>query len=283
MEMKESFDRLRSMPTAGTHTRSVDATDHRRLARRESIHHLRRFGIGVASLVSVSGTARAHGPIGHSGDPVAFAFVIGLPVLAGLGVGAVLLTYRWGSWPLPADRWLRVALGLLLGLLGMTLTMAAVMKGRALGIAIGVLGLLMVLWIGRREGTGGMVEHAEITLGAISVHRVVEGVALGALYNSGVVVGLVAAIGIASHTAIETAAVGGLYCKYRHKLIGAVILIQISYVVGALFGIGATLLVPPSLQIRVTALVGGILLGIGVHETRHSIHAGARDRLGKLA
>lgn len=281
--MNESFDRLRSMPPSGTRTRSVDGTDHRRLARRESIRHLRRFGIGVASLVSVSGTARAHGSIGHGGDPVAFAFVIGLPVLAGLGVGAVLLTYRWGSWTLPADRRLGVAFGLLLGVLGVTLAMAVVREGHELGIAFGVLGLLMVLWIGRREGTGGLVEHAEITLAAISVHRVVEGVALGALYKSGVVVGLVAAIGIASHTAIETAAVGGLYSTYRHKLLGAVMLIQISYVVGALFGIGATILVPPSLQVRVTALVGGILLGIGVHETRHSIHAGARDRLGKLA
>lgn len=280
MEMNESFDGRRSMPTAGTRTRSIDGTDHRRLARRERIRHLWRFGIGVASLVRVSGTARAHGSIGHGGEPVAFAFVIGLPVLAGLGVGAVVVTNRWGRWAHGVDHRAGVALGILLVALGVMLARAAVTESRQLGMAIGAIGVLMALWMGSHEGTLGRVEPAEITLGAISVHRFVEGVALGALYDNGIVLGLVAAVVIAGHTAIESAAVGGLYNNLRYQAIGAVALIQIGYVVGALVGVGGTILVPQAVRIGSTAMAGGILLGIGLHETRHSINVGSRERFG---
>ena len=264
---------------SGIRTRSIDGTDHRRLARRESIRHLRRFGIGVATLVSVSGTARSHGSIGHGGEPVAFALVVGLPVLAGLVSGTVVVTNRWGRWAHRADHRAGVVFGILLVALGVMLAMPAVTESRQLGMAIGLIGVLMALWTGSHVGTLGRVEPAEMTLGAISVHRFVEGVALGALYNNGIVLGLVATVVIACHTAIESAAVGGLYNNIRYQAIGAVVLIQIGYVVGALVGVGGAILVPTAVQIGSTAMAGGILLGIGLHETHHSIHGGARERL----
>jgi zinc transporter ZupT len=175
---------------------------------------------------------------------------------------------------------LGVATGLFLVVLGVTFAMTAITENHLLGIAVGGLGVLVALWVGQREGTSDRRSHADITLGAVSIHRLVEGVVLGALYSSGIVVGLLAAIGIAGHTALETAAVSGLYDQYPIQAVGAAVLVQVGYVAGALVGIGFTVMLPTAVQVGASALAGGILIGIGTTETRHSAIG---SRLASLA
>jgi hypothetical protein len=97
-----------------------------------------------------------------------------------------------------------------------------------------------------------------------------EGVVVGALYSSGSVVGLVGAVILAGHTALETAAVGALYASNRFRAGGAITLVQFSYVAGTVAGLLVVNGVPEALRVAVFALTGGVLLWTGGAAMRHS-------------
>lgn len=139
----------------------------------------------------------------------------------------------------------------------------------SLGITGGVVGLISARWAAGHDGRVNQGFHTELTIGAVLMHRLLEGVALGALYSSSAAVGLLGAVVVAVHTAVETAAVGGLSSQYQHHAAGPVGVVQLGYGVGVLTGIGVARTVPPSVLIGSVALAGGILLGIGMNETWH--------------
>lgn len=97
-----------------------------------------------------------------------------------------------------------------------------------------------------------------------------EGIVLGALYSTGSVVGLVGATILAGHTALETAAVGGLYASHRLRASSAIVLVQLGYASGIAAGAVIIGTIPTSVRIVAIALVGGILLGTGGVELHRS-------------
>lgn len=97
-----------------------------------------------------------------------------------------------------------------------------------------------------------------------------EGIVLGALYSTGSVVGLVGATILAGHTALETAAIGGLYTSYRLRAISAIVLVQVVYASGIAAGVVITGTIPTPVWIVAIALAGGILLGTGGVELNRS-------------
>lgn len=227
---------------------------------------------GIVGLSLVSVRASAHEGVGHGGTPVAFAVVIGLPVVAGFlgGVGTIL--YRNRTTTNTAHRPASATLGFLLIALGGTFAVTAVTRNPSLGLAGGTVGILTTLWLvnrngGEREGCG---RHTDLALGGVCGHRAFEGVILGTLYTAGTAVGLAGAVAIAGHTALETAAVSGLYASRGLRALGVVVLVQVGYVAGAVFGVGVTGSVPAWAQITSLGLVAGILLITGVDETKHS-------------
>lgn len=236
---------------------------------------LTRIGGWTAGVVGLSGTATAHGPQSHGGEPVAFAVVVGLPIVAGLGGGVLAIRGLRMVRMAPSGRRLGVVLGVTFAVLGATFAVSAVTTSRQIGLVGGTVGAVGALWVSRSDEPQNRGCHADLTLGAVSVHRLLEGLALGALYSAGAAVGLISAVLLAGHTAFETAAVGGLHTASarRSRAVGAVLLVQASYAVGAFVGLGVADALPASARVAAIAIAGGALLIVGASETDRSIGA----------
>ncbi|WP_458188694.1 hypothetical protein [Haladaptatus sp. NG-WS-4] len=235
----------------------------------------------VALVVGVT-PAHAHGTAGHGGAPVTFAVVLGLPIVAGLVGGVVIVRGRNETHRTEGTHPSGVSLGLLLVILGITFSGTAISRSLSLGIGSGIVGLLSVRLAvnSRTSDRRDHRSHANLSLGAVSTHRLLEGIVLGGLYSSGAAVGLLGAVVIAGHTAFETIAVGGLYAPHRLRIAGAVVLVQAGFTVGAIVGVAVSGTVPPSVHTIALALVGGILLGIGLNEARHITRTYSSSSLG---
>lgn len=237
-----------------------------------------RPSVAAVGFLALSGTANAHGDVGDGGAPVAVVVVLGLPIVAGLLGGAVVvrrrrLARRWGHHP-PG-----ITLGPLLAVLGATFAAAAGTERLPIAIVGGTAGAVSAAAIARRGiRTGpGCRDHAHLTLGAVCAHRVLEGAALGALYGTGAIVGVVGAAFLAGHTAVETAAVAGLYAPHRARAAGAIVLVQVGYASGVAVGVAIAGAIPTPIRIVALALAGGVLLGTGGIELKRSL-AADRDR-----
>jgi len=165
-----------------------------------------------------------------------------------------------------------VALGVALVVLGATFAVTAVARSRSLGVAGGAVGVLAGLWATGGYGTDHRRCHADLTLGAVSAHRLLEGLAIGALYASGTAVGLFGAAVVAGHTAVETAAVGGVYAAgpHRSRAVAAILLVQAGYAGGAIAGLGVSDVLPASTMAFALAVAGGALLVAGAVATGRS-------------
>jgi len=221
------------------------------------------------TLIMFSAPASAHGDTGHGGTPVTFAVVIGLPVVVGLLAGITAIAFRGQNHEDQVDRRLTVGLGLLFLFLGGAFVIEAITRSLWPALAAGTAGGSLVLWNSTRGRTllRGDVCHAELTCGAISLHRVLEGLAIGTLYSAGAVVGILGAVTVAGHTALETGAVASQYRSYRFDAITAIGLVQCSYASGAIVGVGLTVPIPVPIQSASLAFAAGILFAIGVVET----------------
>jgi zinc transporter ZupT len=239
---------------------------------------LAKLGVGTAGLVGLSGTAGAHGTGGPGEDPVAFAVVVGLPIVAGLLGGAIAVhRFREVRTDL-AGRRVGVVLGVALTVLGVTFATSAVASSRRLGLAGVGVGVLVARSTSRGHGTTHRARHADLALGAVSVHRFVEGVAVGALYGAGAAVGLLGATLLAGHTVLETAAVGVANATGRAgtRAVAAVLVVQLGYGGGAVVGLGLADALPVPVRTVALAVAGGALLVVGVAEAGRSLATGDR-------
>lgn len=262
--------------------RSFQGTKDREVARLVRRRSLRRLGVGVAGTVALSATARAHGAgrgaLGSGDGAASFLIVLGLPACAGLVGGVVAVGSCGRSRSEPLARRSGGAVGLLLVGIGGASLLAAATGHLWVSAAGGFVGGATAMWFDDGDAASeiGCGTHAELTLGAIIAHRLLEGVALGALYTTGAAIGLVAAAVLAGHATLETAAVGGLYAgtKRRVRVVGAVVLVQVGYLVGTAVGLEVAGEVPGSANTFVLAVVGGVLLLVGAREAERSVAAG---------
>lgn len=224
--------------------------------------------LALVAAWALSGTASAHG-VGDEAGAVGFTLVVGLAVGTGLLVG--LVTVLRGTGDAAVGR-ARIA-----GLVGPTLIVLGALAvltvaSRRLLVAGG--GLLVgagLAWGLRWRVGGAHADHgtcANTALGAVTVHRVVEGVSLASIYATGSAVGLVGAVVLAGHATVETAAVGGLFgLSSRSRGAAAVGVVQAAFLAGALAGAVATAGLSPALGDGAVAVAGSVLLVVGLAET----------------
>lgn len=220
-----------------------------------------------------------------------------MPVVAGLLGGVLAVRYRHppgpdspGRNPTGRDPTAtgrnrgRVGVGLLLVALGGAGAVSALTSDPLVGVVGGGLEALTALRAAGRTGSRlskrshhGRGHHADLALGGVCAHRLVEGAAVGALYAAGAAVGVVAAVAVAAHGALETAAVGGLYAPRPLRALGATVLVQAGYTVGAVAGVGVVGSVPVSIQVAALGLVGGVLVVVGAGQVRRSATCGPNE------
>lgn len=207
----------------------------------------------------------AMGTLGVALDPaVAVVAVTSVGLVAGL-LAAGGRTPTTGGRLGAIDRAvgpLLVGLGGLALLVGLSHGVARAAGGLLLG---GVAGVAVTKW-----GTCGY--RTGVAVGAIGVHRSIEGVALGTLVVADAAIGAVAVVIVTGHAIVECLAVGGSATLEWSRAVGAVLGIQIAFLAGAglsLFGLAGPSVTPTAL---VTAGVGIVLLVVGLAETAERGH-----------
>lgn len=224
------------------------------------------------ALGKFSTTASAHGDAGRGGPPVAFAVVVGLPIVVGLVVGVAAIAVQRRTHRTQTGHHSTRVFGLLFLFLGgvFAIEVAARSPWLALaGSAVGGIGAMAIL-THRGVSQRGDGRYTELSCGAISLHRVLEGFAIGTLYSAGAAVGVLGAVAIAGHTVLETGAIGGRYRSYHRESLAAIGLVQLGYAGGAIAGVGLAVTVPVTAQSALLALAGGVLLAVGTNETRNA-------------
>lgn len=217
-----------------------------------------RSPVVLGWLATVPGPVSAHGSDATvSGHGLGFGVVVGLTVALGLLGGAVVVRRRRSRAGHPPVRWI----GLLLVVLGCWAAVVAVVRGPALATVVVAAGAVAT-WSLRDRAVVGHRGCDQAALGAVTIHRFVEGVLLAALYAADAAVGIGAALVLAAHAAAETGSVAGLWSTGRWRWV-VVVLVQTSFVAGVLVGLDAVQYVTPAASVAVLALLGGALIAAG--------------------
>jgi len=220
--------------------------------------HRRVVAIGLAS-GALSTPAAAHG-VGTAAAGLGFPLVVAASVGASLFGGGLVLAVA-GRWNVPVRRLVHPLL-VVLGGLSVVLALDRVPASAFLGVTAGV-GLAAVA---RRRTLTDCGSCADAALGAVTLHRGLEGVALATLYAADAALGVAGAAVLAVHAMAETAAVGSLYAPTRRYAFGAICLLQVGFVGGVVAGWSVVGAVPAALEAGLLALVGGVLLAVGARE-----------------
>ncbi|WP_338742058.1 hypothetical protein [Haloplanus salilacus] len=220
--------------------------------------------LALLTAAALSTPAAAHGTattVRGLAFPAVVVASIGASLLGG-GVVLALTDPAAGT-----DRVDRVLPPLLLGLGGLSITLA--LDGAPLGVAAGVLAGVGVVAVVRGRAVTDCDTCADAALGAVTLHRGLEGVVLATLYAADAALGVAGAAVLAVHAMAETAAVGSLYAATRRHAVGAVCLLQVGFVGGVAAGWRVVDAVPPVAETGALALVGAVLLAVGVQEGYH--------------
>jgi len=198
--------------------------------------------------------------------------VVGVVLVSLFGGGLVFVAYnrvRRPSVPLH-----RAVVPLLVFALGGAALTLALTRSAATAVA-GTLVGASVVYLARDAAVTDCGVCADAALGAVTLHRGLEGVVLATVYAADAALGLLGALVVAVHAAAETAAVGSLYIPAgRRYALGAVCLVQAGFVVGVGAGWGVVEAVPTGVEAGLLALVGGVLLAVGAREA-YARHAAA--------
>ena len=215
-------------------------------------------GVGLLST-----PASAHG-VTAAATGLSFPLVVaGVVLVSLLGGGVVLgasgrLPWSPGRAALPA---LVVALGATALALAVTRAATATLVGLAAGVG--------VVYLARDAAITDCGTCADAALGAVTLHRGLEGFVLATVYAADAALGLAGALVVAGHATAETAAVGSLYAPAgRRDALAAVLVVQAGFVVGVAAGWGVAGGVSPTAEAGLLALVGGVLLAVGTREAR---------------
>lgn len=223
----------------------------------------RRTAAAALGVTYLSTPASAHGgTTAATGLPFPLV-VAGVVLVSLLGGGFVLGAYGRLPWS-PG----RAALPVLVFALGAAALALAVTRAAAatlVGLAVG----LGVVYVARDAAITDCGTCADAALGAVTLHRGLEGVVLATVYAADAALGLVGAVVVAGHAAAETAAVGSLYATAgRRYAIAAILVVQTGFVGGVAAGWGVLVGVSPTAEAGLLALVGGVLLAVGTREAR---------------
>ncbi|MFB6102649.1 MAG: hypothetical protein ABEJ73_08800 [Haloplanus sp.] len=225
---------------------------------------LHRATVAVVGSALLATPAAAHGVRTAATGlplPVVIAGVVGTSLLGG---GFVLAAYDCLQRPAGHRAVVPVLVfALSSAALGLAVTRAAAttLVGTVVGVGI--------VYLGRDATVTACGACADATLGAVTLHRGLEGAVLATVYAADAALGLAGALLVAGHAVAETAAVGSLYAATgRRYALGAVLIVQAGFVLGVVAGWRVVDAVPATVQAGLLALVGGVLLAVGAREAR---------------
>ncbi|MFC7205127.1 hypothetical protein ACFQJC_16535 [Haloferax namakaokahaiae] len=234
------------------------------------------FGVGPASAHEFGSSAGTVVPI-----TVVLALSVGVATLGGLWalVGSTRLT----TLAPPTRRRLTTLFGVVLVGLGVSVFLPIAVTDPVVAVAGVLLGSVVGLVLPHHHATGErFVNRATAVSGALTLHRVFEGIALAAVYAANEALGVVTVLLLTLHTTVETVAVGVEYGSTgrRSRGLAAILLLQAGFVFSAAVTLLAAGSLPAVVRGFVLAGVAGLLVVVGAHDVRGHVVEGPRQRLG---
>lgn len=217
----------------------------------------------------VPALASAH--VTSTGATVGFRFpvlVVGSAVVGSLGgFGVVVARVRR-----PSDWFGRPAftgsVGVGLTVLGVLVLLPIGASKPRLALLAGAVGILCAVGLVLRLQVGTGRTTALSTTGALTLHQVVEGMALAGAYIAGGVVGVTAAVFLTLHTVAETTVVAATHVSVADTqgAVVAVVLMQVVYVIAASVAFAVAWSIPVLVQDLAAAGAAVVLLAVGIRE-----------------
>lgn len=218
--------------------------------------------IGLSATVVVASTPAAAHELTDTVGGLVFPVIVVTSMCASLlGGGAVLAT---ADLPGPSAGLARLVPALSLGLGGVLIALAL---GRApVSVIIGAFAGVGIVTQARGRGRAltDCGACADAAIGAVTLHRVLEGAGLATLYAADAALGLIGAGLLTVHAVAETVLVGSLYAATRRHVLGAVCLLQAGFGVGIVVGWAIIGAVPAIVEAGLFGLGGGVLVAVGI-------------------
>jgi len=234
-------------------------------------------GVTLSALATTP--VAAHGA--STGGSLDAGVVLGVATAVGLVVGLLGVAFGscgWlGSSPIrrrhAVDAGLVViGIGFALPALGSKPTLAA-----AGVVAGGATATLAARYRTHRAACSFCGRRTDLAVGALAVHRAVEGVVLGAAAVVGGTVGVAGAALVAGHTAVEAGFLGGAYgTTGARRGVATVAGLQLALALGGVAGVVASVRISPAVETLVLAAVGAALVATGLDGVRTWSLAGPR-------
>jgi len=198
----------------------------------------------------------AHGL--HTSDHgVSLSTAVAVSALLSISAGVLAAVGRHTPTAERNNQWISLLIGLVIISLGVTAGGSVVFQSpltAAIGLGIGFAVGLTVVMRSSRDGC------ADMTAGAIGLHRLVEGVAVAGLWAAGTAVGLLGVVVFTVHMIVECVAIGMQQSFSRLRGIGAVVAVTGVFVLGVGIGLIGGGALPTQ---WIVALIGGMLIPLG--------------------
>jgi len=205
--------------------------------------------------------ATAHG-LHATEHGISLSTVVAVSALLSISAGVVAAVGRHTQRAERHTQWISLLVGLVIVSLGLTAAGSVVIHAPSTAAIGGFVGLAAGLAVVIHSSCNGC---ADMTAGAIGLHRLVEGVAVAGLWAAGTAVGFLGVIVFAGHMAVECVAIGMQQSFSRLRAIGAVIAVTGIFV----FGVGIGLVGGAALPTHwAVAVVGGLLIPLGAAEIK---------------
>lgn len=234
--------------------------------------HVFRWGIislcgALTSVMPVA--AHGAGRTGTSGINVIIGVVFVSFISVLVGIAAIFTKYRYKisySWVS------NLLVGVLLIGIGATTARWIIVDQVFIGFVGIILGTgIGVVTISKRN----CIICAEATVGAITVHRLVEGLVIVGLSTSETTISVIGILILAWHTAAESVAIGLSPSLEKRQAINSIIMINVVFVIATITGASGLVtasIIPTDWIVAITA---GLLISLGFSE----FHSGASKNL----
>jgi hypothetical protein len=213
-------------------------------------------------------------PVAAHGTPQANGMAVSLPIVivvvttisAATGFITVAIRNRFPeNAELPQ---INRIIGVLFITIGAATSISILLQEPVVAISGGVLGIISGIVLTAYEVVDS---RPKLVVGAITVHRLVEGSTLAALSAAGDAIGVVSVIVLILNTVFECISIG-LYPRFaRSQALGAILIVTAGFVVGLSIGtVGLTAVTTTTTQ-WIIASVAGLLIIFGTEEARPNI------------
>lgn len=223
--------------------------------------------------------AAAHGAAQTGGTTIPVPTIAVLITVFSAAAGLVAIVARSRFRLLTAVPYADRVIGFLFIGIGAAASVSILLREPAIALGGGSIGLLGGIIL--TSYTPGNA-RPELAVGAIAIHRLIEGSTLAAIAVTGRAISIVGVAVLALHAVLECISIG-LYSKFTHlQALGAVLAITVGFTLGLGIGTIGLAAIGAPMKEWVVATVAGLLIVFGTAEAQLNLVRHVRENSQRL-